>query len=159
MIKYVFSLVFLSLILGFLSYVSYLGALDKTVKNASAVLLLFAIATPFGTLLRALSEFDAETVISGFIEDAKSEIDSEQKYEAVAEEAFCDGVSKLVAEKYGIEKEFVKVRTVGYDFEKMRALKVKVILSGAGAFSDTIGIEEYLNTLSLGECEVYVDFG
>ena len=64
-----------------------------------------------------------------------------------------------VAKEFSLDAGEVEALASGFDFEKMRADKIKVILSGRAAASDYRLIEEYLNKLEIGEFKVEIKIG
>ena len=156
MAEYLVPVVVMSATLGIISYVSYPSASEKTVKFATTVLLLYTALTP---LLSFVNNITADNFENYFGNLDYGNADSEGEYAIVAEEAFKEGVCKLLFTKYGIKSENITVSVFSFDFKEMKAEKIKILLSGDGAFSDFRGIEEYITESGLGECEVNVRIG
>ena len=159
MAEYFVSVTVVSAFLGLLSYLSYPSASDKTVRFASSVLLLYTVAMPIGTLISGISDGSVKTEIDGIIDSAGSNVTDSGEYKKVAEEAFREGIKKLITDKYGVSGDKVDVYVFGYDFENMRADKINVVMKGKAALKDFHAIEDYLNGLNMGKCEVKSEFG
>ena len=155
MADYVISVVVMSAVLGFVAYASYPESASKASRFAASVLLLYVAVNPLGKIVRSLG---GGSGLSDLI-DKPPPIIEEGEYLTVAEEAFVEGVSKLLFTKYGIEPENVSIKTEGFDFQSMSCAKIKITLSGKGAFGDFRAIEEYISECGLGECEVYLKIG
>ena len=154
--EYLGAVVVMSALLGMISYVSYPSGSERAVKFASSVLLLFTALTPilgFAADIQDLADKDI-TIDLGDVSNG-----ADKEYAKVAEEAFKDGISKLLFTKYGIEEGEADVYIYGFDFEKMKAERIKILLTEKSVFSDYRGIEEYLTESGLGECEVNVRIG
>ena len=80
-------------------------------------------------------------------------------YEAVAEEAFSRGVASAVADEFSLDEKNLRVELYGFDFENMKAERIRVILSGRAALADYKGIEKYVNGLDIGVCECEIEIG
>lgn len=154
--EYLIPVVVMSAVLGIISFVSYPTASEKTVKFAATVLLLYTALTPIFSFVSKLTSEDIKDYIGDFEQNGSQ---TEGEYAKVAEEAFKEGISQLLFTKYGIEKENADIYIFGFDFGNMRAEKIKIVLSNAGAFSDFRGIEEYITESGLGECEVNIKIG
>lgn len=154
MVDYLASIAVASCLVGILEYLSYSERTKSVVRLCASILLLHAVLTPVLGLCSSLKDgsFAPDFGIVG------EEI-SGGEYEAVAEEAFCEGICKLLYTKFGVKSENALVRAEGFDFEKMRAERITVILSGAGALADQRAIREYISELGLGECEVIIRIG
>ena len=156
MAEYLGAVVVMSATLGIISYVSYPQGSEKTVKFAASVLLLYTAITPLLSFVIRISNGE----ISGIVPSpdySDSEMSDEDK--EVAESAFKEGISKLLLSKYGIKAENAEIYVIGFDFQKMRADKIKITLSGSGAISDFRGIESYITESGLGDCEVNLEIG
>ena len=64
-----------------------------------------------------------------------------------------------MASEYNLSEGDIKVFVFDFDFEKMRAGKISIILSGKAASADFRSIENFISESGLGECEVKIDFG
>ena len=154
--EYLGAVVVMSAILGLISYVSYPSGSEKTVKFAASVLLLYTALTPLLAFAGKIGSADINDFI-GDLEGENIEIDGE--YIKVAESAFKDGISELLASKYSIAKENAEIFVFGFDFRAMKAEKIKILLFGDGIVADFRGIENYITESGLGECEVNIRLG
>ncbi len=152
--EYFVPLIIISALVGIMSHLSYRGASDRVLRFAVSVLVLYTALFPVLGVVGELSSTDFESIF----EDIRSETDSgSAEYIKVSEEAFKEGICKLLVTKYNIKSENIRIYVFGFDFEKMRAEQVKILLSGKSALADTRRIEEYLNSLSLGKFEVNIE--
>ena len=159
MVEYLVSVIAVSASLGFITYLSYPGASERAVKFAVSVLLIYTVATPILSFVLDFSEGGALEFIEEIKEKTDEELSTNNEYLKVTEEALKDGISKLIFTEYGVSEENIEVYIFNFDFEKMRAGKINVVLSGKGALADTRGMEEYLNKLNIGKCEVKIRLG
>ena len=153
--EYIIGVVAASVMLGGVGALAYPGSSEKIVKSAVAVLLLYCVAVPGVKLIDGLSEFD----FSYFELPSFEGVISGGEYESVSKEAFALGVEKLVMEKYNISTEEISVSIEGFDFQNMRAEKIKILLSGGAVAKDYFAIEQYVRDAGLGECEVNIRIG
>lgn len=158
--EYLVSVIVMSSLLGLISYLSYPGSSEKSMKFAVAVLLVYTAMTPIATFVSAFSEEE----VQDFVQNVRDEINENQygdkgEYVRVSEEAIKSGISKLIFTEYGIAEENIEVHILGFDFEKMKAKKISVILSGKAALSDYRSIENFVSELGIGKCEVNIEFG
>lgn len=159
MAEYFVSVTAVSAFLGLLSFLSYPSASEKTVKFASSVLLLYTVAMPVVAFVSDIADGTVWLEIDEIVDGLGGSVTEDGEYKRVAEEAFSEGIRRLVADRYGISTDKVEVYVFGYDFENMRADKIKVVMRGAAGLKDLRLVEEYLNGLNMGECEVRSDFG
>lgn len=154
--NYVVCVVVMSAILGFTSYAAYPGSASGATKFAASVLLLYVAVIPIGSIFASFrdSGFDSSVLLPEM-----PEIEESGEYVEAAEEAFREGISKLLLTKYGINPENATVKTVGFDFRNMRCDRIVITLHGSGTLADFRGIEEYISESGLGECEVNASFG
>lgn len=145
----------MSALLGIISYLSYQDGSDSTMRLAASVLLIYTALTP---VMSFISDGKGGKIDAIFESDIGQNFDGGEEYIEVAEDAFKDGISKLIFTKYGVNEEDSEIFVFGFDFEKMRAERICVVLRGVGALSDLRGIESYINGLGLGKCEVTVSF-
>ena len=137
-----------SLVLGVLGLVFDRGG-DSARRFAFSVLLSLAVVVP---LVRAVGDFD-------FDFDLESSVPTDDGlYAEVAEEAFADGISSELSARFGIPRDAISVRLVGFDFSAMRASLVKITLFGKGITADVRAIKEYLENENIGECDVKIEF-
>ncbi len=156
MADYVISVVVMSAILGFTAYAAYPGSASRATKFAASVLLLYVAVLPIGQLISGIGEgeFDVSELIG-----PPPEINEGGEYSEIAEQAFKEGISKLLFTKYDISPENVSIVTEGFDFKSMRCERIRITLYDRGALADFRGIEEYISESGLGECEVYLSIG
>ena len=154
--EYLVPVVVMSAVLGIISFVSYPTASEKTVKFAATVLLLYTALTPLVNFVSGLGEGDFKDYLEQF-EQSGTQTDAD--YQEVAEEAFKEGIGKLLFTKYGIKEENADIYIFGFDFERMKAEKIKILLSNKSVFADFRAIEEYVTESGLGECEVNIKIG
>ncbi len=152
--EYLISVVLFASVLSFISFISYPGAHERATRLASAVLLLYGVSMPIVSFLSSPPSFEGELPW----EDGYSPPSSDAFYET-AEEAFEEGIARLIVMEYGASREDVAVRAHGFDAEEMRARLISVRLSGRSAALDYRGIENYITEQGLGECEVFISFG
>ncbi len=149
--EYMIGIFTLSLVIGACSYFSYSDS--KFEKFGYGILMLYTAALPLLSLLSGASE-GVLPQIPEFSEGEYSE-----DYKDVAREAFEEGIAAAVCDKFSLKEGEVHVVASGFDFEKMRADKIKVVLSGAAAFADFHRIEDYINNMERGECEAEIEVG
>ena len=159
MAEYFVSVTVISAFLGLLSYLSYPTVSDKTVKFASSVLLLYTVAMPIGAFVSDLSDGSVKIEIDEIIDGLGETVIEDAEYKKVAEEAFREGIEKLIRDKYGVGSNMMDVYIYGYDFENMSAERITVIMKGTAVLKDFRLIEDYLNGLNLGKCEVKSQIG
>ena len=154
--EYLGAVVVMSAILGLLSYISYPGSSEKTVKFAASVLLLYTALTPLLSFADQITSGGFENLIGSF--DTEN-VEIGDEYIKVAETAFREGIFELLNSKFSVDRGCAEVLLFGFDFRNMRAEKIKIILFGDGAVADFRGIENYITESGLGECEVNVRIG
>lgn len=77
----------------------------------------------------------------------------------VIEDAFAQGVTDSVAEKFSLNSEDIRVRLYDFDDGKLRADRIRIILSGRAVFADYKAIEKYINEMDIGVCNVEIEMG
>ena len=70
--------------------------------------------------------------------------DYEGKSDDAIELAFEDGVAAYISDRYGVERECIKVMADGFSLEKLQAERIYVTLSGKAALLDYKRIEKCL---------------
>ena len=150
MTGYILSVYCVAALLGILSQLSFDKSGKRGERAVFAVLLLYTVLTPVGELVGEDLSFDF---------DIPSLDEGDLEYEQAARRAFEAGVVRLIADKYSLPEESVRVMVEELDVKTMRAGKIRVILSGRAAFADYRGIEEYINRLDMGVCEVEIEIG
>ncbi len=151
MSEYAITVFSITAICGVLSLVAY-GS-GRAESLALGIITLFILASP---ILGAVADIDPDDLI-GEIEIPDDEIGS--SFSQALEKAYSDGVRSLVAEKFSLNREDIRVKTVGFDTESVSAEKTRVILSGRAALADYRGIEKYLNEALEGEIRVEIEIG
>ena len=135
-------------------YLFYPGASKKTESAALLILLLYFVSLPIASFIGEIRQGGA--VFPSY--EGIEELDGGVFYDT-AEQAFCEGIINVLAERYSIDRENVTVAVEGFSLEKMNAEKIKILLSGKAALSNIRGIEEYVAESGLGECEVKIKIG
>ena len=120
-------------------------------RAAFAIIILYTVSAP---IAEAVLWDEGGLSIDISLDEQKM---LDEGYIDVAREAFEQGISRAVSEKYSISIEDISVRCVDFDFNEMKAGKIKVLLTGLGALCDRRGVEKYLNGLGIGECEVNIE--
>ena len=126
---------------------------DRGESLAVGIITLSVILTP---LVREAAELDPEDWLDS-VRGEVSEVSPE--YIPVLEQAFSDGIKRAVAEKFSLNEDNVRISLVGFDAEKMRAERIRIVLRGSAALSDYRAVEKYINGLDLGECNVQIEIG
>ena len=154
--EYLMSIVVFASVTGFVSFVAYPAKSEKTIKFATAVLLLYTVLTPVFEIISGIADGSIENIINPDYEygDLKNE-----EYISVAENAFKEGVCKLICSKYAAKADEMNVFLYGFDFQAMRCEKIKVVLFGKSALLDSRGIAAYVTEQGLGICEVDIRLG
>ena len=146
--EYLFSIVALSSAAALLSYLSYPGELEATAKRAISLILVFFIVSPLPALVDSIEEIRlpdfSEEEYAGELED----------YMEAVDEAFASGIRTLISDKFSLASADVSVTVAGVDITEMKAKRISILLSGRAVLSDVKRIEEYIESLGLGECEV-----
>ena len=143
----VFAVIALAVALG---AIAYRGRRDITLKMAFGVLITYTVLVPIGNLTSgevSLPELSPD--FSEYTED----------YVQVCKDAFADGVRRLISDKFALSYDDVSVAVFDFDFETLRAGRIKVILSGSAVIADRYKIEDYINGEELGRCEVEIRIG
>lgn len=149
--EYAIAVFAVSAVVSVLGYFAYRKS--AAVASALAVLILYAVLAP---VIEYLAKFDVNDIYSE-IEGASGEYGEE--YIAVTRDALSDGIRRLVCEKYSLSVENVRVLLEGFDFDSMKAERIRIILSGKAITADRLGIAEYINKYEWGRCEVEIEIG
>ena len=152
--EYLLTVAVLSCAVGVLEYLYYPSRARDAAAICASVILVHALLSPVLSFAASLS--DGSPIIEVL---PPTDIPFEDAYKETAEEAFGEGIRKLVCANYGLSAEDVSVSVEGFDITEMTAKRVKVTLSGTASLSDHRGMEAYLNGLSLGKCEVRIRIG
>ena len=137
-------------VLGALGMITYREN-SSVEKSAIAIILLYTVAAP---IAQAVQNGGDGIFPELYIENVEP---SDDGYVQVAKEAFEEGICRAVSDKYSISRENISVRAVDFDFSKMRAGTIKILLTGIAVIADTRGIEKYVNGFEIGECEVKIE--
>ncbi len=148
MSEYFASVVLISSLVAFFELFSYSGGEEKGEKLAVSVIMIYLIISPLLPIVEGLSDFDISEITS-----AGEELE-DGAYLDVGEEAFREGIAKLLSEKWGLEKNKTVVTVVGFDFNQMKAERIIITLLSKGITVDFHEIEAYIEEAGLGECEV-----
>lgn len=144
----VFAICLVASLVGFFSQ----GRLRSTEKIVIGIITLYVVISPIGS---AVKNFDPDDIFSFDIPSTETG----GNVSAVAEEAFARGIAVAVAEEFSLKASDIRVKTQGFDFEKMSAERIKVTLSGGAVTSDYRAIESFLNKQQFGRCEVEIEIG
>ena len=144
-------------VFGFLALCGCLSILfygeGQAERSAIGIIAAFIIISPIVTLV---SEADFSFLLD--ITDG-SGYESEITPAEIAEEGFIQGIKTAVSDKFFINKEDIRVKAEGFDMEKMSCQGIRIYLSGSAVLADYRGIEQYLNSLGMGECRVEIQLG
>lgn len=136
---------------GILSLILY--GEGRAERGAIGIIAAFIIISPLATFFTDMD--------FSFLDD----IAKDSGYESglspseIAERGLIEGIKSAVADKFMIDKEDIRVKTEGFDMEKMSCKSIRIYLSGSAALADYRGIEQYVNSLGMGECRVEIQLG
>ena len=147
--EYMLSVFMISAVVGVLSVIAYRGKGDPS-RVALGIILVYVVISPISDLSGG---FDLSSIIDGSVNVPSGET------AGVAEEAFADGIVKAVASEFSLSEEDIRVVLYGFDFSKMSAERIRIVLSGKAAFADYKQIEKYINEQEMGECECEIEIG
>lgn len=122
-------------------------------KLLFGVIILSVVLSP---AVEMVENLNVDSLLEIF--DASVEM-PEYSYESVAEDAFAKGIATSVAQEFSLKTENIRIKLYGFDFEKMRAEKIRIVLSGSAAMSDYRAVADYVNKMNIGECEVEIEIG
>ena len=74
----------------------------------------------------------------------------------MAEEAFKDGISEILSQKYSLPKEDFAVKLEKFDFATMRAERISITLRSGAVVCDPLAVERYINSYGIGECHAEI---
>lgn len=151
--EYLGFLVTASAVVALGSLISHGGKTERAVRLALGVMLLSVAVVP---LISAVTDAvdDAKLIFS---EDVPPEGTSGNLYEKTAEDAFCEGIKKLVVSEFSVSKSEIDVRVFGFKVDEMCADSVKIILSGSAVHTDYRSLCSRIEELGLGKCEVELE--
>ena len=150
MASYLSCLISISVIIGVCSYVSYGENRDGYLKTASSLILVYMIISPIVGIVKEVADI---VDLGDSLQELPESIENTEIAQN-AEAAFCAGIKKHVCQNFSISEEDVAVKSFGFDFEKMKAEKIKILLSGKAIFADNRAIASEITGSGLGECEV-----
>lgn len=150
--EYLLSVVAVSMLSALMMFITYGNGCERAVRAGVSVILIYSVSMP---IIGFVCEFDVSD-ISFSAEYEQTE--TEGRYIEVAEEAFCDGIVKMIAEKFDLKEENIKVSVKDFDFKNMRAGHICVALCGAAAMADTRSVAALICESGLGDCEVNIGF-
>ena len=152
MSAYLSSLVAISALVGICSFLSYSETTDRGLKIAVSVILVYTVILPAVTLVREAVEFDFD-----YYQSEIPEVSFEDtEFSKTAEQSFADGIKKMIAENFSLSSDEVKVFVFGFDGKRMKAEKIKIILTGTAIVADARRIAYAVSLAGLGECEVEI---
>lgn len=146
--EYCALVVLVSGLVSFLELISYSGGKEKGERLAVSVILIYLVISPLVPLVESAKDFDISEILK------EEQTLSGGAYLDVGENAFRDGIGKLLFEKWGIEENESVISVIGFDFNSMRAERIIITLLSKGVFSDFHEIESYIEKMGLGKCEV-----
>ncbi|MBQ8322043.1 MAG: hypothetical protein IJX92_06735 [Clostridia bacterium] len=152
MIEYMKSVFIVSALFSLFTKLSYKSNLDGARRIGFGILFVFVVASPLFTMLGEISKTDIEKIFSDFESYEGAE------YE-VAELSLEQGILKCISSEFNIKEENLTVMVENFDISKMNADRVRVILSGAAITADYNKIENYVESLEIGECDVEIEIG
>ncbi len=122
-------------------------------SGALALLLALFVATP-------LSAYLSDVFSSDIFTAPDFELDSEDaEYEIVAKEAFLEGIARLVADEFDIDRDDIIVKCDGFDIKDFTYERLYVTLTGGASSADTRGIRFFIEENFSGECRVEIEIG
>ena len=154
MVNYLLTVAALSCAVGVIEYLFYPSKAKEAARICSAVILVHALLSPVLSFAASLSEG-----LPSFDLQPPTDIPFEDTYEKTAEDAFKEGICKLLCANYGLKPENVSVFTEGFEVSTMKAQRIIILLRGEAALCDHRGMEAYLDSLSIGACEVRIRIG
>ena len=129
------------------------GSVSRTLRSALSLLLLYTVASPIVTVIADIGDISIDSIV----ESAPEPDTDDPEYYKVAEEAFCEGIRKMVCDSHSVNAGDVAVYAFGFDFKSMSAQTIKIILSGSAVYADARGIAAEVSDAGLGECEVELE--
>lgn len=147
--EYFLTVVGVSALVAVFELFSYSGGEDAGERLAVSAIMICLIAAPVIPLAESLHELDFSEIFEG-----GGEAFEDGAYIEVGEEAFKEGVAKLLKEKWGLDGDESVVTVVGFDFDTMSAERIIITLLSKGASVDFHEIEAYIEEAGLGMCEV-----
>lgn len=130
----------------------YRGRGDGAVRLAFGTLLLYVVIVPLFSFFSDVPDFPVE--LPELSEDGLTE-----DYVNVAEDAVCRGVESVICSELSLNPDEVRVVLFGFDVQRMEAERVLVLLSGVASAADRIKIDQLVNSIGIGRCEVEIEIG
>lgn len=155
MTEYLGFLISASAVVALGTLTAHTGRSHGAVKLALGVMLLSASVVPLISIVTDAVDdasiiFDEQITGDGF---------SDTIYEKTAEDAFSDGIKKLVVSEFSVNSSEVEVCVFDFKVDEMRAEMVKIILSGSAIYVDQRSLRLRVENLGLGKCEVELEIG
>ena len=134
-------------ILGLLSYNNKNGA----ERAALGIILLFVVLSPISEIITSFNseDFDPENILA----DMQPETGLSEALAA----ALCDGICRAVGEEFSLDDGELTATVYGFDVKNMKAEKIRILLTGRAALSDSKAIKEFVEKMEVGECEVRIE--
>ena len=126
----------------------YDGERATASRTAISVVLLLAVLSPLPALISDLPVLQEPIIPDG--------IEGTEEYIRVAEEAFKDGISEMLAQKYSLPEEDFAVKLENFDFATMSAERISVTLRAGAVVCDPLAVERYINSYGIGECHAEI---
>lgn len=151
--EYFVGIITLSVIISVMLAVSH-NKLKGVITFGAGILIISAIMLPLVDIIKG---FDVNKAFDGVLDG----FDYEGKSDDAIELAFEDGVAAYISDRYGVERECIRVMADGFSLEKLQAERIYVTLSGKAALLDYKRIEKDIadEFTSGGECEVSLNIG
>lgn len=150
--EYALSIFAICLVGGVLSLISH-RSFSSAQRFVFGVILLYVALSPTVELARKIDPDDITNVFDTTVQTP------EYSFESVAEQGFGDGIIMAVSDEFSLDKKDIRINIDGFDFENMRADRIRLVLSGSAAFSDYRAVESYVNKMNAGECVVEIEIG
>ena len=131
---------------GILSLILYREGKDRVSRFAFGVLITYAVVLPLGNISGNIFEIPEISVPEAPDTDGGAVYDT-------AREALEEGIARLICEEFSLNGRSVTVVVQGFSLTEMKGEKIKVFLSGKGAFVDVRLVESFVNKYGFGECE------
>ena len=150
--EYFISVFVICVVMGILGLLSY-NDKNSAERAALGVILLFVVLSPITEMIASFdtSDFDPQKFIA--------DLEIGEEFSKVGEAALADGICRAVCEKFSFAEEDVSATLEGFVFEEMRAKRVRIVLSGRAALSDSRAVKKYVDEMGVGESEVGIEFG
>ena len=150
--EYIFGCIATGLVSAVGTHLSH-KELKSSVRLAMGLILLLSILAPLFSAVGALDSIELPRWDG-------SDINSGGEYSECAEEAFCLGISRAIAERYSTDHSYVRVMCDGFDFETMSAKRVYVTLTKEARAVDYRAVKQYVKeNINTEECDVEIEIG